>query len=339
MLRARKIVVATATFAVALGTGFLMQYSDALAGRGEDSTAPPVLALGSTVPAGIQPSLPTAPRPDAAPEVARLIILAGSSRPQAVQPPSETPDRLMQIAIDTPMSDIDGRQAPTVTACAPGLAAEAMPGALVRLVLDATCHPASPVTVHHAGMIFSATTDDAGRATFDVPALATPAMMLVDVMGQGAMATVEVPDLAEYDRAVLQWQGETRIGIHALEDGATYGADGHVWSGAPGSLEGLLAGRGGTLVSLGEAAAPMQLFAEVYTFPSGLSGRSEIALNVEAEVTRDTCGKPIAAQTIQIAPGTSAAALDLSMTLPGCEAAGEFLVLSNMLRDLTLASR
>ena len=339
MVRARKIVVAVLTFSVALGTGFLMQYSDALALRGEDSTAPPVIALGSTVPLAVQPARAFEPVQGEAPEVTRMVILASQSRPDSVQTPIVPPERLTRIAIDAPAVQPREDRAPVAAACAPELSAEPAPGALVALRIVAGCHPASAVTIHHAGMIFSTVTDDAGRLDLDLPALKSPALVIVEIMGQNALATVEVPDLGEYDRAVLQWQGSTPVALHALENGATYGADGHVWSGAPGSQEALMAGLGGTLVSLGDAAAPMQLFAEVYSFPSGLSPRSEIALNVEAEVTGAACGTAIAAQTIQIAPGQPALARDLSLTLPGCEATGEFLVLSNMLRDLTLASR
>ena len=339
MVRARKFFVAFCTFAVALGIGFLMQYSDAFALKGEDSAAVPVIAMSSTVPLGVQPSRPFEPVQGTAPEVARMVILASQSRPDAIQPPTQPPERLSQIAIDAPAAQPREERPPMTAACAPVLSAEAAEGALIALDLVAGCHAATPVTVHHAGMIFSTVTDDAGRVQIDVPALAAPALVIVDVMGQAAVATVAIPDLDQYHRAVLQWQGATPVSLHALENGATYGGAGHVSETAPGSQEALLAGAGGSLVTLGDAAAPMQFFAQVYSFPAGPNASSEIALNVQAEVTAAACGTAIAAQTIQVTPGAPTTARDLSVTLPGCEATGEFLVLSNMLRDLTVASR
>jgi hypothetical protein len=78
--------------------------------------------------------------------------------------------------------------------------------------------------------------------------------------------------------------------------------------------------------------------AEVYTFPTGTTSLDgSIALSVEAEITDANCGRAIAAQSIRIDPLSEPTAIDLNM--PECSAVGEFLVLKNMFKDLTLASK
>jgi len=62
-------------------------------------------------------------------------------------------------------------------------------------------------------------------------------------------------------------------------------------------------------------------------------------LTVEVEVTQENCGREIAAQSIQLNAGLEPSAIDLTMTLPDCNAIGEFLVLKNMFEDLTLAAK
>ena len=79
---------------------------------------------------------------------------------------------------------------------------------------------------------------------------------------------------------------------------------------------------------------------EVYTFPTGTTSRDgSVALSVEAEVTAENCGRDVAAQSIQIDPASTLIAIDLTMTMPKCDAVGEFLVLKNMFKDLTLAAK
>ena len=75
-------------------------------------------------------------------------------------------------------------------------------------------------------MMFTAMTDDAGAADLQVPALAEVAVMIVAFTeGDGAVSTVVVPDFANYDRAVLQWQGNTSVMLSAYEGDAGFGDD------------------------------------------------------------------------------------------------------------------
>jgi hypothetical protein len=96
----------------------------------------------------------------------------------------------------------------------------------------------------------------------------------------------------------------------------------------------------GFLVRLGDDTRDTPLMVEVYTFPTGTVSRDgSVALTVEAEVTAENCGRDVAAQSIQIDRSSTPTAIDLTMTMPECDAVGEFLVLKNMFKDLTLAAK
>ncbi|ROU03071.1 hypothetical protein [Histidinibacterium lentulum] len=231
---------------------------------------------------------------------------------------------------------------PQAEACATTMDAVAGRAAMVTLTLSAPCHPETQVTLHHQGMMFTLSTDASGRVEADVPALDTTAIFIASFAndGDGAVAAVEVPALANYDRAVLQWQGDASLQLHAREFGANYGDEGHVWLASARAEEQAIAGQGGFLTRLGDGSGPAPLFAEVYTFPSATVQRGgEVLLTVEAEITEASCGREVSAQSIQIRPGSAPSALDLVMTLPGCDAVGDFVVLNTMLEDLTLAAR
>ena len=93
------------------------------------------------------------------------------------------------------------------------------------------------------------------------------------------------------------------------------------------------------MVSLGDSGIDGAMLAQVYTYPSGsghLGGR--VDLQVEAQVTPVNCGREIQAQAIQMSPGAAPFSFDLSLSMPGCDAEGEFLALPDLLMDLTLAA-
>jgi hypothetical protein len=366
MSRIRQYFVATGTFAVALGIGFVMQNGDALAARFSDTATEPALAqvtLGSVrpmarpatlmpvemtvepvsltlapdvvAPALISPEIPV-------PEVTSLVeatdaVSAGPLSQSPVVLAAVTPsDMLPELGPDMSQSPVLPEPDCTVT-----LDAAASPAAMVDLVLTAACSPLATAMIHHQGMTFSITTDDAGLARVAVPALSESAVIIADLgNGEGAVAVTTVPDFAQFDRVVLQWQGSAGPEIHALEFGASYGEAGHVWHGAAQSADMAIAGTGGFLVQLGDGQGLNPFRAEVYTYPSGNSRQSgQVSFSIETPVTEAICGTEMAAQTIQASPGADLFALDLSMAIPACESVGEILVLKNMLLDLTLAAK
>ena len=225
-------------------------------------------------------------------------------------------------------------------ACDNSMTGTAAPLGMALLTLDAPCAPGQVVAFHHEGLRFSAVTDMAGHLELTVPALAVDAVFVADLGdGEGAVAVLRLPEVAALDRAVLQWQGTDGMDLHAYEFGAGFGDAGHVWQAAARDPVTALLGEGGFMVTLGDASVEGAMMAQVYTYPSGSSrAGGNVDLQVEAQVTAANCGRPIEAQAIQLSPGAAPFSFDLSLTMPGCEATGEFLALPDLLMDLTLAA-
>lgn len=344
MSRAKKILVAGGTFSVALGIGFVMQNGDVLAARfGAEAPAPRVQEAALTLPVqDAQQTVaegPTLALPQT--ELSSAIMLPGpASEPAMPQPPVQ-----LATATDTNFAT-DARPEPqTVIAaapdCTPVLTAAPLPAALVDLTLDAPCNPSAAVTIHHQGMMFKTLTDADGHLEVTVPALKSAAVFMASFpSGAGTVATALVPGLASYDRAVLQWQGPAGFGIHAYEFGAGFEDKGHIWDQSPGTEDAALNGTGGFLLRFGDPDLPDPLMAEVYTFPTATAGQpGDVSLAAEAVVTAANCGREVSAQSIQVDPAGAPSALDLTMTMPGCDAVGEYLEIKPMFSDIRVASR
>ncbi|KQI70042.1 hypothetical protein AN189_01180 [Loktanella sp. 3ANDIMAR09] len=344
----KKYATAGLTFSAALGIGTVMQYGDALASRLGGEDAPQVMVQPPVRTATAAPGMILLPKAAPAPVVA--------IDPPAVTPPApvlETPEAMPLPRIESVEPELVVESAPEevvvpeevikveIADCSPKMDAQVLPIAMVQITLTDTCRPNEAVTIHHRGMMFQNLTDDDGALVVTVPALARNALFVADFgTGLGAAASTDVSDIDQYDRAVLQWQGAEDIELHALEFGASYFEDGHIWNGATGDLAAAEFGTGGVLTPLGDPAISDGFMAEVYTFPSGSNARDgNVALSVEAEVTAGNCGRQVAAQSLQVVPGKPTDATDLVMSMPDCDAVGEFLVLNNMFEDLTLAAR
>lgn len=207
------------------------------------------------------------------------------------------------------------------------------PQASARTVLSAPCHPFARTSVHHNGLMFTATTDTAGTLSLTIPVLSEQAVFIFELPdGRGAVAQAEVPGLATVDRVALQWTGPAGFEIHALENGASYGQHGHIWSGGG-------TGTASRVARFGDPVQPAARMAEIYTFDRSAGSEMEIALSVEAEITAQNCGRDVAAQALELRPGAALRSRDLTLAMPDCSAAGDFLVLNNLVQDLTIAAR
>lgn len=269
---------------------------------------------------------------------------------EAVALEGPTPDVLPETLTDTPSETVTmaqlgseirpGTSEPALEACEITMSSRALVAAMVSLEVQADCLPGERFVLHHNGMMFSALTDPTGRAKLTVPALSENAVFIASFgNGEGAMAQQSVTDLNQYGRAVVQWRGAAGLELHAREFEAEYFAPGHVHKGATGSLADAALGKAGVLVRFG-ADTPEPLMAEIYTFPTGATPNSgTIALSVEAEITADNCGREVEAQTLEVQGAAGLRVQDLTLFMPDCAATGDFLVLKNMLEDMTLAAR
>ncbi len=311
------------TLLAALGIGFVMQTS-ATERRAEAPEAPlKVTDIKLTAAAST-------------PEVTPVLDTARDAPDTVIPVAATTADADAEIAA----SDDSLDAAVTELPCAIEMSALPGPAAMVALSLEASCLPNERVTIHHNGLMFSEMTDDAGALDLIVPALSPRAVFIASfVSGNGAVAQIDVASLKAYDRTVVQWKGNTGLGLHALEFGASYFDKGHIHAQAPGTTTATASGQQGLLVQLGRAELDVPLLAEVYTFPSQMTKTAgEVSLSVEAEVTASNCGRQVDAQTLEVHQSSAIKVQDLTLFMPDCATVGDFLVLKNLVEDLTIAA-
>ncbi|MAC81038.1 MAG: hypothetical protein CML66_23610 [Rhodobacteraceae bacterium] len=265
----------------------------------------------------------------------------GSRRPHPDEVLSQTADQADVVSRnDTEFPDATdlpaapGDPASPAPGCGLRASAHAAPHAFVGISVDAPCSPGGVVTIHHSGLMFTTTADDAGHVDVSVPAMRAQAVFIVALPdGEGTVVSADVQGVNDWHRVALQWQGDAAFHIQAREFGADYGTAGHVWAGNPGNPA-----TGSTLTRLGDGKGPAPRIVEIYSFPagSGLSGLVDIS--VEAEVTADTCGRPLTAEALERDATGWMSSRDLDLDMPNCAAIGDFLVLNNFMDDLKIAS-
>ena len=348
MISPRRAITIVGTLACALGIGFLMQNTLRQPGTQAREGTVQVASAGAMdvlpeAQAGREEILPV---PMDAVAQAELLTAGASSAvpmpPMSAPQPETLPGRPVALAAldDQPINAPLPQEEPAPAfGCEPAMTAQPMAAAMVRLTLEAPCMSNERFTLHHNGMMFSAVTDDAGRAELSVPALSAAAVFIATFdSGDSVVATADVGTLEYYDRAVVQWRGDAGLQIHALEYGADYGQPGHVWAGAARDMADAARGEGGFITRLGDSTLPDALMAEVYTFPTRTAPKGgDVSLSLEAEVTRGNCGQKIEAQVLQKHGLEKMTVHDLSMAMPDFDATGDFLVLKNLLDDLKIA--
>ncbi|MCT4559068.1 MAG: translocase [Pelagimonas sp.] len=325
MAHAKSFALAGATLCCALGIGYFMQY-------GSQANAPsgPVTlsAIENTSSAAIAPRLPSAEPPQS------------TDAPAPMQIAARQDAQIETTATATVAPPPSVTEIPKADTCEPALTAYEMAGAMVKLGLDAPCHPGERVTLRHAGMVFTETMGANGRLTLKVPALTKQAAFSAQFLnGDRVTAEANVSALDFYDRVAVQWQGDSGLQLHAREFGAAYFEPGHVWIENAGSLASTALGEGGFLMRLGQADVPDAQHTEVYSFPSGTIERAgQVAMTVELEVTAENCGQTITAKTLELRDAGVLRSRDLSLEIPACDSVGDFLVLNNLIEDLTIAA-
>jgi hypothetical protein len=220
-------------------------------------------------------------------------------------------------------------------ACPVTLDLSATDNAVIAITLVAPCHVNERVVLKHAGLTITAKTTLTGALFTDLPALEQDAK--VEVMFKDATlvaADVAVPELASLRRFAVQWQQDDAFQLHAFEDGSDFDGPGDVSQSTPHRPIAGVPPKGGFLTLLGDETTDLPMLAQVYTYPKDTKAKPEIVL--EAAVTEATCGRELLGQTLQ----TSADAVkisDISLAMPDCDAVGDYLVLKNLVPDMTIA--
>ncbi|WP_439123680.1 translocase [Marivita sp.] len=254
------------------------------------------------------------------------------------------PENIVSAAIeqlDSPDIVIPDAPADTGFACDVEMTATPIAGAMMSVDLNAPCHGSERVTLHHSGLMFTSLMQPDGTLSIDVPALTENALVIASFLDDaGAVAMTKVTSVPFYDRVVLQWRGDAGLQLHAREFDAEYFTDGHVWHGAESDPTRAATGDGGFMTTLGTADAPDALLAEVYTFPTGMTETSgTVALTVEAEILSSNCDRSVEAQTLEFRNGRDLISKELTIDVPGCDTVGDFLLLKNLVEDLTIAAK
>lgn len=247
---------------------------------------------------------------------------------------------IVPASLDSSLDLLSGSDQPeTSDTCKITMSAKPIAAALVDLEMSAPCAPNERVVIHHNGMMFAELTDSAGTFKTTVPALSETAVFIASfASGEGAVANATVEELSSYDRAVVQMQGNSGIGLHAREFGADYGDRGHVWRENPAQVADGVTGHGGFMVKLGNTKLENPLLAEVYSFPAAMAKEiGSIALSVDIEITNGNCDQDIEAQTLQTTRGGQITVQTLDMSIPACDAVGDFLMLKNLVNDMKVA--
>lgn len=333
MMHMKEIVTAVGILGCALGIGFVMQSSDTAAkryGAGSVTEQPQIVVQRSEAETSLL-------------DVRDIQLTSASFEITPAKIDVEIPDtdREITLAAASEITPPEMAQAPKIFAqgCEISSNARPMAAAMVNLTLDAPCLPNERVTVHHNGMIFTQTTSSSGALNINVPALAETAVFVVAFgNGEGAVAQANVEDIGDFRRVVLQWKEDAGFQIHALEFGADYNTEGHVWSGKPRDIAAAITGEGGFITMNGDLSAAAPLVAEVYTLPAENTDRvGGVTLSVEVEVNPANCGQEIEARSLELAPNQSIRTRDLTLSVPDCDAVGSFLVLNNLITDVKVA--
>ena len=359
-----KYITAGVTLAAAVVTAHLMQSGDSPAGRSSATQVASMAATAATV------QVPTKPKPALTPNKVTLVAAQPiATAPEASEPvtanvqdaslPPPPADALMPAPLPQVGADLQNRMSEVLTeasteealttepernqfglTCGAILTASAKEMAMISLALTAPCRGDQSITVAHAGMTFSGKINHLGTYTAEIPALLSEADFVVTFEdGAEAVAYADVPMADEVERVVLQYQGASGLQIHALEFGADYDEDGHVWMGAARDPETAARVGGGYMTVLGLTDQIDPLIAEIYTYPTNQDNREGVVrLNIEAEVTALNCETEATGQTIQSDASGLGTPVDLTVAMPDCTAIGEYLVLKNLLRDLKIAS-
>lgn len=334
MLGKQKMTIVGVSVAAILSVGFVMQHFSTLEAYSKPvnkaRTEPVVLLQSGVLPTQSKPAESalrvTSITPTAAPAEA-VPAVAVAETPVPRQPQAATPGM--------PGSEI----AEALAACPVEINSRPRPAAMIEVSLSAPCFANERVTLHHSGLMFTEVTGADGSLTVNVPAMAVNAAVIAEFDGGGSGVTrVQMPAVKLYARSVIQWSGESGLELHAREYGSDYGGEGHVWEDAKRSPRAVAGGEGGFLTVLGNAEVPGARRAQVYTFPIAAARvNGGISISVEAEISQANCGRQLEAQSLQTKPGGGLNVSVLSLDLPGCDAAGDFLVFDGLVSDLEVA--
>lgn len=223
------------------------------------------------------------------------------------------------MASPQPVAEIVARQANISnfgTACDPSITLETAAGAMLDLEVHAPCLPSSMVTVAHTGLSFTLPLSMTGTARIRLPAMTANAQITASLFdGKMLAASASVPQVRNYARVALQWDGPD---------------PGELVSVAPTVLN-------GEIFRLGTASNAQGKVLHVFSRRmDDVNVSGVVRLSLRSDVTAQNCAKGHATKVHRSVPGEPVAAYDMQIKGPGCDAIGQSLELKNVLQDLRL---
>lgn len=330
MSRFKTIKTVASTLTIAVAVGFVMQYNE------------PAPIVGT---AEADPVYNKAPR---------TLMMSTNAQGQAVfgvpdvvtVPLDHAANTQSVVAVDVVYTELDVPAmgvilATPVIGCDTAMSAKRLPAAVIELSVSTPCSPDAEIVIQHEGLAFSAVTDSDGDVVVTVPALVTAAEFSITVGNVlQASTSIFVPELRQYDRAVVQWSSVDNIRLHALENGAQIGDPGHVWSASVHTPQDTRDGVNGFVAYFGDADVEIPFQAEVYTFPAGQMNRDTVVdLRVGISVDEANCDREVEAVTIQTNAGQMLVKSEIVLLMPSCDQVGQIVFFDDKFSDLTLASR
>ncbi len=214
-------------------------------------------------------------------------------------------------------------RSPRSAGCAPRMQVHEMPGASLRVTLQAPCHKDEPLRLTFNELTADDVTDANGRWEARLPNLGPLVNVALDFGDYRLSEAVNPAEPLILQHVILSWTGAKTFEIQAeAQTNQTL-----VGTEMP---DGML-----TQVGDGRGAA-----FEIYSFPAQKDSTvGVIRLSVDALVTEDNCGSTVATTAFQTGFITGLRRTDISYTMPECERVGDVVRLQNLFRDMRLAAR
>lgn len=323
MSRMKTIKTVLLTFAVALGTGFLVQSTDRpAADQSSGEFMPLTVPRAVTVVTGTHTQSLFGFNGDPQSPTDHTSDLRSGTEISAARLETPTPD--LGILADTP---VDGDP------CRVTASAVTAPTAMIILTVSAPCLSTTAFDIMHAGLRFSASTDRYGAAQVVLPALTVDAKISVVFNNvERATLTVNVPDAAAYDRMILQWRGPNNLQLHVLEGDAKFGDQGHIWSGSVHTADFAVLGQHGYVLRRGGVFGDVPYLAEVYTLPLRVMAEEmSVKAQIGAIITPDNCNRSFDVELITSTAGIVRPPILQSINAPSCDAVSQFQMLPDAL--------
>ena len=207
--------------------------------------------------------------------------------------------------------------------CEPLMRLDIEDNAMLRVLVSAPCNAGESVQIEHGSLIYTVAIDSEGGHLSSIPVLSSDANVTVSFSNGTLLSeSIFVDEALNYRRFALVGETMMDLELHAYEAGATFGSEGHVYFGNPGS-EGLTRGK---MYLLGDTNADAPYFVQVYSMPVTAA---DVDLTVEAVVNGDNCGLDRGALAL-VAEGGSVIEKAFEIALPGCDAVGEFVILPGL---------